>query len=41
MRPGCQVIVVLAEAPDPVVWDYYLDLATPYYSGGGARRGPV
>ena len=36
--PGCEVIVVLAVAPDPVVWDYYLDLAAPTDRGDVARR---
>ena len=38
-RPGCEVIVMLAVAPDPVVWDYYLDLAAPHRSGGWCPAG--
>jgi hypothetical protein len=36
--PGCEVVVVMSVAPDPAVWDYYLDLAGSGERADVARR---
>ena len=36
--PGCSVVLVMSVAPDPAVWDYYLDLATAGDRADMARR---
>ena len=36
--PGCEVVVVTSVAPDPAVWDYYLDLAGAGDRADVARR---
>jgi hypothetical protein len=36
--PGCEVVMVMSVAPDPGVWDYYLDLASSGDSAAVARR---
>ena len=36
--PGCEVVVVTSVAPDPAVWDYYLDLAGAGDRAKVARR---
>ena len=36
--PGCEVVVVMSVAPDPAVWDYYLDLAGAGDRADVARR---
>ena len=36
--PGCSVVLVMSVAPDPAVWDYYLDLATSGDRADVARR---
>jgi hypothetical protein len=36
--PGCSVVLVMSAAPDPAVWDYYLDLATSGDRADVARR---